>query len=158
MAKRDLPLLFQISTHQRCCEKTAIWGSAGEKEETFPTHRSGSAKKSAYWYSSMDICYGADRHCRAGGLLWSWALGEPGTSLQVGARMEHASAPGSKAAFRGWRICLSQAQAAQLPREANREQNLLEGRILKILGCNFSSAFWSTGQAHLYFSPGWQHL
>lgn len=49
----------------------------------------------------------------------------------MGARTNHVSTPGSKAVFREWRICLSQAQAAQLPGEANREQNLLESRILK---------------------------
>lgn len=78
----------------------------------------------------------------------------------MGARTEHASAPGSTAVFRAWRICLSQAQAESgtATRRSKLRAKLAGRQNFEKTGCNFSNTFCSTGQAHGYFSPGWQHL
>lgn len=165
MGKRNLPLPFQISKHQQCHEKTAIGGSAGEKEENLPTQRSeGDTEIGQSLLVSLHGHTAATLSSRkalqgCGGWHDHGALGELAMSYQVGTGRDHTAAPGSKSAFRGCRICLPESgTSSAAPMRSKQRAKLARGRILKQPGCNFNSAFCSTKWTHLHHSPGWLHL
>lgn len=130
MEKRNLLLLFQISVHQQCYEKLAMWGSAVEKEEILSTHRSEGDTEIGQrilvsLHERIACSLPSRKHCRAHwasmimglweSLLWSNKC-EWGGSMQQLLALNLFSADGES-------VCPSQAQAVQLPGGANRGQS-----------------------------------
>lgn len=137
MEKRNLLLLFQISVHQQCYEKLAMWGSAVEKEEILSTHRSEGDTEIGQrilvsLHERIACSLPSRKLCRAHWPAWSWGYGRVCYDL--------ISVNGEGACGSSWlSICFQRMEnlSAQVrhkqcsSREEQTEGKAAEGRILQ---------------------------